>query len=225
MYTCRFCNSIYTRKDNLNRHLSICKKYLTMSPIEINNIIEELHTKVIINGNNNNINSNNTTIYININPVSKINIDHISTDKMKYIIENYKNDSDRLQRMITDYLNKCLCDPEYPENNSVKYIKKNPPTYKSTVEDSGNIISVVKSLKDTCDLLTDPIFDVLKKKLNECIKKYKSCKYDKYDIDLYADEIRGIRMEFKKDNIKKVLNNFLKYDLLNNIEMKLNEIE
>ena len=90
MYTCRFCNSIYTRKDNLNRHLSICKKYLTMSPIEINNIIEELHTKVIINGNNNNINSNNTTIYININPVSKINIDHISTDKMKYIIENYK---------------------------------------------------------------------------------------------------------------------------------------
>ena len=63
---------------------------------------------------------------------------------------------------------------------------------------------------------------MLKTKLTECIKKYKKDDDLNYDYSLYEDAIKEIRKELKKDNIKKVLSNFLKNDLINNIEMKLN---
>ena len=66
------------------------------------------------------------------------------------------------------------------------------------------------------------VLDVLKIKLTECIKKYKKEDDINYDYSLYEDAIKEIRKELKKDNIKKVLSNFLKNDLINNIEMKLN---
>jgi hypothetical protein len=53
------------------------------------------------------------------------------------------------------------------------------------------------------------------------MKKYKGDDNENYDYSLYEDAIKELRKEFKKDNIKKVLSNFLKNDLINNIEMKL----
>lgn len=60
------------------------------------------------------------------------------------------------------------------KNHAVKYVSKRPPTYTAITEDSdGNTISVIKGLKDTCELLTDPILDRLKQKLRECLRQYK----------------------------------------------------
>jgi hypothetical protein len=55
--------------------------------------------------------------------------------------------------------------------------------------------------------------------LRECVKKYKKEDYPEYDYDLYEDTIKELRKELKKDNIKKVLGNLLKNDLINNIEI------
>ena len=169
---------------------------------------------------NNNI-TNNINLNIQIQPITKLSLQHISPEKMKQVIETYDGDKQKLHFLLTDYLNNVLCDLEHPENHAIKYTKKYPPTFNSITEDSdGNIITTIKGLKDTCELLTDPVLDVLKVKLSECIKKYKK-EEDDYDYSLYEDAIKELRKELKKDNIKKVLSNFLKNDLVNNIEMKL----
>jgi hypothetical protein len=201
----------------------------TMTVLDYHNKIEELKQGLNINGNNNHhisVNSNNITNNINFNiqiqPITRLSLEHISPDRMKQVIESYDTDKTKLNYLLTEYLNGVLCDQEHPENHAVKYTKKYPPTFNSITEDSdGNTISVIKGLKDTCELLSDPVLDVLKTKLAECIKKYKKEDDTKYDYSLYEDAIKELRKELKKDNIKKVLSNFLKNDLINNIEMKL----
>ena len=225
---CRFCNASYSRKESLTRHLrenscAVCKK---MTLVDFHNKIDELYKNgVVITGNNNktDINSHNTfNINIQIQPITKLSLEHITPDKMKQVIETYDTDKTKLNFLLTEYLNGVLCDQDHPENHAVKYVKRYPPTFNSITEDAdGNVITTIKGLKDTCELLSDPVLDVLKVKLTECIKKYKKEEND-YDYSLYEDAIKEIRKEFKKDNIKKVLSNFLKNDLINNIEMKLN---
>lgn len=228
-HICRFCNASYSRKESLMRHLrdNSCTVAKKMTLIDFHNKIDELYKNgIIINGNNNrtDINSHNTfNINIQIQPITKLSLEHISPDKMKQVIETYDNDKTKLNFLLTEYLNGVLCDKEHPENHAVKYIKRYPPTFNSITEDSeGNVITTIKGLKDTCEFLSDPVLDVLKMKLTECIKKYKKDDDINYDYELYEDAIKEIRKELKKDNIKKVLSNFLKNDLINNIEMKLN---
>ena len=225
MFICRFCNKEYTRKDHLNRHLkeNTCPVAKTMTHLDFHNKLDEL-AKVVVSGNNNVVNSNNNTYNINlaiqIQPINKLSLDHITEDKMKTIIDKFDLNPEKLNYLLTDYLNIVLCDKNHPENHSVKYIKKYPPVFNSTVEDKdGNMITVIKSLNDTCELLTDPVLDILKIKLRECTRKYK--KEGEPDLD-FNEAIKELRRELKKDNIKKILNNFLKNDLINNIEMKLN---
>jgi hypothetical protein len=229
---CNFCNSSFVKKSNLLRHLkdNRCEVAKTMTPLDYHNKFEELLNKLGINGNNNHhisLNSNNNitnniNFNIQIQPITKLSLEHISPDRMKQVIETYDSDKSKLNYLLTDYLNGMLCDQEHPENHSIKYTKKYPPTFNSTTEDSdGNIITTIKGLKDTCELLSDPVLDVLKTKLGECIKKYKKDDNINYDYSLYEDAIKELRKELKKDNIKKVLSNFLKNDLINNIEMKL----
>lgn len=225
---CRFCSSSFSRKENLNRHLrdNSCSVGKNMTLLDFHNKIDELYKSagILINGNNNrtDINSHNTfNINIQIQPITKLSLEHISPDKMKQVIETYDTDKSKLNLLLTEYINNVLCDTEHPENHAVKYVKRYPPTFNSITEDSeGNVITTIKGLKDTCELLSDPVLDVLKIKLSECIKKYKRDE-DNYDYSLYEDAIKEIRKELKKDNIKKVLSNFLKNDLINNIEMKL----
>ena len=229
---CNFCNSSFVKKSNLLRHLkdNRCEVAKTMTPLDYHNKFEELLSKLVINGNNNHhiaLNSNNNitnniNFNIQIQPITKLSLEHISPDRMKQVIESYDTDKTKLNYLLTDYINNVLCDQEHPENHAVKYTKKYPPTFNSTTEDAeGNTITVIKGLKDTCELLSDPVLDVLKTKLGECIKKYKKDDNINYDYSLYEDAIKELRKELKKDNIKKVLSNFLKNDLINNIEMKL----
>ena len=227
-HICRFCNTNYSRKESLLRHLkdNCCSVGKNMTLIDFHNKIEEFFKNgIVINGNNNkiDINCNNTfNINIQIQPITKLSLEHITPDKMKEVIETCDTDKTKLNFLLTEYLNGVLCDQDYPENHSIKYIKRYPPTFNSIIEDSdGNIITTIKGLIDTCELLTDPVLDVLKTKLKECIKKYKKDNDSNYDYSLYEDAIKEIRNELKKNNIKKVLSNFLKNDLINNIEMKL----
>jgi len=229
---CNFCNNGFTRKDSLIKHLkdNRCEAAKIMTVLDYHNKIEELKQGIVITGNNNHhisLNHNNITNNINFNiqiqPITKLSLEHISPDKMKQVIETYDTDKSKLNYLLTEYLNNVLCDKQHPENHAVKYTKRYPPTFNSITEDSdGNIITTIKGLKDTCELLSDPVLDVLKTKLSECIKKYKKDDDTNYDYSLYEDAIKELRKEFKKDNIKKVLSNFLKNDLINNIEMKLN---
>lgn len=248
MVYCNICGNNFTQKFNLNKHLieKRCKGDL----VRINDLLEEqkklieelmeykdmsiangsvkegtVNDNKIINinssNNNSNINNINMKIEIQINPITKLEISHINTDKMKNIIENY--DDDKINLLLSDYIKGIICDVEHPENHSIKYIKKKPPTYNSLVENSdGNTVSVIKGLKDTCELLTDPILDKLKIKLKEFIIKYKKDTELDFDYTLYENVIKELKKELNKSNVKKALSSVLKNDILNNIQMKLN---
>jgi len=257
MSYCNICGNNFTQKGHLTRHLN--EKRCKGDLVKVNELIEqqkklieELAEKIEMNaangivkdnsknvniGNNNTINNINMKIEIQINPVTKLQIGHIETDKMKQMIEKYDDDkemvgykekfnNDKVNLLLSDYIKNIICDSSHPENHAVKYIKKKPPTYNALVEDSdGNTVSVIKGLKDTCELLTDPILDQLKVKLKEFIIKYKKDTEPDFDYILYENAIKELKKELNKSNVKKALSSVLKNDILNNIEMKLNVTE
>ena len=254
MSLCNVCNNIFVNRSNLVRHLTDkrCKGDL----LKFNELIESqkkliedlmkikemseangfnVGAKIInINSNNNNtINNINMKIEIQINPITKLGVGHIETDKMKQMIETYDDSKEinqgkekfcnnKVNLLLSDYIKEIICDVQHPENHAVKYVKKRPPTYNALVEDSdGNTVSVIKGLKDTCELLTDPILDQLKVKLKEFIMKYKKDTQPDFDYGLYENAIKELKKELNKSNVKKALSAVLKNDILNNIEMKL----
>jgi hypothetical protein len=233
-FKCYLCNNIFTQKHNLDKHLTgkKCKSTLTNDWLELNNLLKELET--LKHGNNNIINSpiivgnnnhNNIKIEININPITKLDISHIPPSEMRTIIEKYDDNNQKLNLLLGDYIKNMLCDTQHPENQAVKYITKKPPTYNSTIEDSdGKTVNVIKGLKDTCELLTDPILDQLKLKLKECLQTYKHGS-NEFDYSLYEDAFKELKKELNKANVKRALSSVLKNDILQNIEMKfkLNE--
>jgi len=257
-FICNFCNNTFSQKFNLQRHLADkkCKSIVSCDIIKIHDIIDEqkkeierLKQQIItITGDNNSlyVNSNNTNnihmkVEININPISKLDIQYIEYVKMQTLIEKYDQDrvnleyykdgtkekftGDKVNLLLSDYIKDMICNNEHPENHSVKYVKKNPPTYNSIVEDTdGNTVSVIKGLKDTCELLSDPILDKLKIKLKEFISKYKRDTEPEFDYTLYENAIKELKKELNKKNVKKALSSVLKNDILNNIELKLSII-
>lgn len=231
LYKCHLCSHNFSRKYNLENHLNDkrCKSTLMNDWVKVNSLLEELEklktqmtvikSPVIIGNNNNN---SNIRIEININPITKLDISHIPPSEMKTIIEKYDEDNKRFNLLIGDYIKNMLCDVDHPENQAVKYITKKPPTYNSRIEDSdGKTVNVIKGLKDTCELLTDPILDQLKIKLKECLQTYKKDSND-FDYSLYEDAFKELKNELNKANVKKALSSVLKNDILHNIEMKFN---
>lgn len=238
--TCSLCSIVFSQKQNLNKHLveKRCKGVFVTDLIKLNEhllnqniLIEELKGKLSVNGNNNNIligkntncnNDINMKIEILVNPVTNLNVKYMTSDKMKVFIETYdkkEKNSEQLNLLLSEYIKQIICNDEHPENHVVKYTMKKPPTFISiTKDDEGNTVTLIKGLKDTCELLSDPILDKLKIKLKHFITKYKD--ESTFDYSLYEDSITLLRKEFKKDNVKKALSSVLQYDILNNIEMK-----
>jgi hypothetical protein len=248
-YTCYICANTFAQKKNLYTHLhdKRCKSDLATDLTKLNQYLfnqqsklqeyesiikekEERIKQLTINGNYNTItNSNNDInmkIEININPITKLNVSYIAPEKMKALIETYDDGTsknpEKLNLLLSDYIKNVICDNKHPENHAVKYTKKKPPTYNSLIEDTdGNTVSVIKGLKDTCELLSDPILNKLKFKMKEFINKYKDDNDPNFDYGLYEDAISQLRKELNKDNVKKALSSVLRNDILNNIEMKL----
>ena len=231
-FKCNLCNVSFSKKSNLTQHLNkelpcMDKHTLHMLIDEQNKLIESLRNvpnQVIIGDNN--TNNMNINFKIEINPITKLQIGYMSTDQMKELIEKYDDPaipktSEKLNLLLSHYIKNVMCDSEHPENQAVKYVKKKPPTYNTIIEDAdGNIVSVIKGLKDTCELLSDPILDKLKMKLIEFVKKYKGDTEPDFDYSLYEDAIKQLKKEFNKKTVKKALSSVLQNDILNNIQMK-----
>lgn len=208
-----------------------------LNKVNERDLIINAHEHSQVNNKCNNVNNINMKIEIIVNSINKLDVNYLDHNRMKQMIESYDNDkelkggkdffsSDKVNLLLGDYIKDIICNKEHPENHAVKYIKKKPPTYNTQVEDSdGNTVSVIKGLKDTCELLTDPILDKLKVKLKEFIKKYKGDTEPEFDFALYENAIKELKKELNKKNVKKALNSVLKNDILNNIEMKLSLIE
>ena len=239
MFNCLICNAEFTLKTNLTQHLSNnrCKKIICKNIHDQLEELKELKLKLkndkIVNNTVNNgnvidtvngnvIHNNNVNIKIefNINSANKLDTSYITPEYMKALIEEYDLKPDKVNLLLGGYVKDLICDPEHPENHVTKYLRRKPSTFSSVIEDrEGNKISVIKGLKDTCELLSDPILDTLKVKLKEFLKKYR--KNDAFNYIIYEETIQELRNELNKANVKKALSTVLQNDILNNIEMKL----
>ena len=233
---CLICNAEFTLKSSLITHLNNnrCKK---LNCFKLYERLEKLEKLEQISGNNNvnvinnsgevinninNVNNNNVNIKIefNINPANKLDTSHITPEYMKALIEEYDIKPEKVNLLLGGYVKDIICDPEHPENHVTKYLKKHPATFSSVIEDhNGNKINVIKGLKHTCELLSDPILNTLKVKLREFLKKYR--KNEQFNYEIYEETISELRNELNKANVKKALSTVLQNDILNNIEMKL----
>jgi len=204
-----------------------------LSQINEKDLIINAHEHSQVNNKCNNINNINMKVEIIVNSINKLDVNYLEHQKMKEMIEKYDNDKelkagidcfngDKVNLLLGDYIKDIICNKEHPENHTVKYIKKKPPTYNTHIEDAdGNTVTVIKGLKDTCELLSDPILNKLKKKMIEFCKKYHKDDLPEFDYTLYENAIKELKKELNKSNVKRALNSVLKNDILNNIEMKL----
>ena len=221
MVICNLCSSEFSQKSGLNRHLRERRCKVTVDLLELHEKLEGINRPVketIINGNviNNNGNGNVIMLNLTVNPISKLNVDYIIPDKMKDLVEDYNYP--KLNYLLTNYIKDIIHNKEHPENHSVKYIKKKPPTFSNTIQQDGKNINVIKNLKDSCELLSEPVLATLKKKLRECTREFKN---DEDFQNVYEDTVRDIKKELNKDSVKKALSNVLQTDILNDIEMKI----
>lgn len=224
MVICSFCSKEFSRKDALKKHLIDRSCKMTNNLFELHEKLLQVGANLRINGNNNhhinNINIQNVenvNVILNINSINKLTTYHIEPEKMKEFIEKYSYD--KLPLFLSEYIKDIICNKTLPQNHSVKYITKNPPRFNSLVEnDNGDKINVIKNLKDSCEVLSQPVLITLKKKLNECLKKYKNDEEFNTDCDV---EIKGIRKELNKECVKRALRSVLQNDILTDIEMKL----
>ena len=200
---CHFCTSKFTRHDNLLRHYNeYCKALKSMTQIEIYTIYSK---------NNRTFCNNTINVNIIVNPITKLSVDYIQPEEMKNLIEKFN--SERFGTSFNEYLNNILCNPEHPENHSIKYIRKNPPTFQIIIKDiNGDVIEVNNNdLKDACKIIIKPIINILKEKLEQYNILYKN-----------EDVFNNIYKALEHENVIKVFKKFLKFELLNNINMKVN---
>lgn len=225
MFICNICKTSFTNRSNLNRHLS--KETLCIDKKSLHDLIGKLEGEKqtiynsIVGGEKNTY----INIKVEINPVNRLSTEHIPANKMKTLIEKYEDFSsekspEKLNLLLSDYIRDVMCDTEHPENHAVKYIKKKPPTYNCLVEnEDGNTVSVIKGLRDSCELLSDPILSTLKMKLRECLAQFRND--EEFDFSLYETAIKQLRQELNKTNVKRALSSVLQNDILNDIQMKL----
>lgn len=240
-FICNFCSVEFSQKTNLHKHLNDkrCKSILLINTIQLNEHIDNLNkliegfkTQIKVNGDNNITNTlinssvtnnNDIKIEINVNPITNLNVKYMDTDKMMKMIEIYDKTSknqENINILLSNYISEIICNEEHPENHTVKYTNKRPPTFMTiTKDDQGYPVCNIKGLKDTCELVSDPILDELKLKMKQFIKKHKTD--ENYNYDFFEESINELRNELKKDNIKKALSSVLQNDIMNNIQMKI----
>jgi hypothetical protein len=225
----RCTSSLLTNWEELNNKIYNLEKKYTILEEKYNNLLHkppipshiESSSQFISGGNYNKM--MNFNIKIEINPITNLKLDYIEPNIMKELVETYdfsqNKNPQQLNLLLSNYIKNFICNKDHPENHAVKYIKKKPPTYNCTIKDeNGNTIQVIKQLKDTCELLSDPMLNNLKIKLNEFLKKYK--KDEEFDFEMYEDTIKQLRKELNKKTVKKALSSVLQNNIINDIKMK-----
>ena len=189
---CEYCNKVFTRKDNLNRHIKkYCKKVKTA------NI-----TNNTTNNTTNNINTTNNTINNNCNNTYNITINNFGKESLESI-----SDKD-----IFKCVNKCyngipalfkLIHIDTPENQNLYLTNiKNPYIY--IYNDNKWILNELREILDYIQKEKKGIIEEYMEKNNNKFKKYK------------INNIKKMLEDYRNGNLEKRYNSKLKLLLINN---------
>lgn len=169
---------------------------------------------------------------LQINPITKLNLNNNSSNTEKFLIQYEKHRHDNILRLLLSiYIEKIINNKEIPENLCVKYIKKKPPTYALNIVDENDKFktkTIVKSLKDSCDILHDIFSKIIRVELKRQLRilRQKQSKesdeseeseeyeeeYDNDTIFFLMKELKDKNKNIIKQAIKSVLHNNILYD-------------
>jgi len=218
--SCPFCAKDFFQKSNMEKHLknAKCTVLPTLSQFEIYTLMCQWgqDTKP-----NNKPKVSTSSEQHKANPISQASATHISVERMRNLIEKYDtpDGKSKLGLLLSDYIRDILCNKDHPENHVVKYVRLKPPTFHVvSLGENGDTLTSIKGIKDTCDVLTTPLFQLLKAKLKECLR---CIKHDPtFDFDIYEEGIKNLKSDLNEGIVKKVIGNILRYDIVNDHYMK-----
>ena len=180
--TCKYCFRTYIRKDNLTKHLKICKKKIEVETLKINQEeqieqmkleIEELknfkiQTQNNTNNTNNSHNSHNNS-HNKINNSKNIIINNYGDENIKHL--KYKDYVDILSSKymcVPNLIEKIHFDSEHPENKNIKYTNKKFPLLKIMKDNKWQFVNkkneLLNLIDDKCFLLKEKYYKILEKK-------------------------------------------------------------
>jgi len=206
---CKYCSKMYSRIDNLKRHLNTCKKKkeseqlmllekeleLQYKTKEIEELKKKLENKEItnitnINTTNNTNNTNNTNIIIN--NLGEENIKYLKSGKFAELLQGIYGAVPKLIQQI--HFN-----PEHPENQNIKYPNKKNPYLKIMKNNKWQIVNKKPELLDLidskCFMLKEKYYSILEKgkyKLTDTQRSRIDAfmnKYDEEDTEVILDLI------------------------------------
>ena len=182
---CKYCNKVLSRYDSLNRHIKICKKKQECELLiekeeerkQMKLEIEELKTKsVTINNTTNNINNSKNII---INNYGDENIKHIKSEDFASLLNGIYN-------AVPKLIEKIHFDPNYPENQNIKYTNKKMPYLKIMKNNKWQLVNKKNELFDLidnkCYLLKEKYYKILEK------NKYNITDFQRNQIEAFIDK-------------------------------------
>ena len=200
-FVCEYCEKTFSRKDNLERHQTVCKKKKEMNLLKImtdkveeqekriqemkeehamekealRKEIEKLLEKVGNNNNNKCYNIKNQTIMIN--SFGKENLDYITSELLQKLLKGPYSAVPKLIKNIHFH-------PKHPENHNVKITNKKLPY--ASVWDKNKWL--IKDKRDVIESMVDKSFNLLDEQLEDnpdCIETEKKITFsgiqDKYE--------------------------------------------
>ena len=200
---CQFCARNCSRSDNLKRHLKICKKkkeydleLLDKKNKEIELLKLQLENNKTTNNNSYNI-TNNNNIYIN--NYGNENLKHLRNKDFAGLLNS-------IYGAVPKLIEKIHFDPDYPENQNIKFTNKKLPYLKILKDDKWQLVHKKHELLDLidnkCFMLKEKYYAILEKK--------------KYNItEVQRDKIEEFMKKYNEEDKKMML------DLIERTELML----
>ena len=171
--TCEYCLKEFTRKDNLTKHLKICKskkKNEELVLLQSNKIMEmEEEIKKLKLNQNNQINQTNNNITNNITNNNTININNYGDENLKHLrSKDFANLLSGIYSAVPKLIEKIHFDPEHPENQNIKYTNRKLPYLKIMKNNKWQFVNKKEELLDLidnkCFMLKEKYYAILEKK-------------------------------------------------------------
>ena len=177
--TCEYCLREFTRRDNLTKHLKICKskkKNEELVLLQSNKIMEmeEEIKNLKLNQNSQNsqnsqINQTNNNITNNITNNNTININNYGDENLKHLrSKDFANLLSGIYSAVPKLIEKIHFDPKHPENQNIKYTNRKLPYLKIMKNNKWQFVNKKEELLDLidnkCFMLKEKYYAILEKK-------------------------------------------------------------
>ena len=209
---CKYCNKIYTRKDNLNRHVKSCKKnnnliqtgMVSYSVYEVEELLQQERAKsqyvigelksqieVLLKNQGNN-NTHTTNYNIVVNSFGKENIDYISNEFIQNLIDSGPISS------IPTLLKYIHFNPNHKENHNVKISNKK----QNYAQIFNGIEWEYRDKHNTIEDMSDRAYEILNKHYISGSNKYMDSFKSQYD-----ENSKNLCKRLHKDTELMIINN------------------